>query len=388
MVTCSLRAKLTHAFALLRAYQHKIRILDAASPATPDPLQAAAQAPAAASGNCQQVSCQQCGHASMASHDVMSDTRLQSGQAHQHCMPLGKLLGAAGNSDAHPTRQDQSLGQPVDNAWARFPEREPVQQSQEPCRSQPDQTAPGQLTGDTRQQPFADLAVGMLACEHDSSVSHMSQLTAEEMARSVLRFDPSLGTDGAFYFASPAAAQLRNAALTEGPRADATATAGAGAGPHIHVHEACSSAPGCTVQPVMQQGRAAEHSKVASSTVGLANATAANASGKTEAACSGEQQALQEGGSEQAGAMQGQPLFPLQGGGQAGVLLRAAAAAAAGCSHELVLAAAGCASEDTAERYIRSLCIGQLAPDSRLALRPVACCTYWQIPLLFADTLG
>ena len=322
----------------------------------------------------------------------MSDTRLQSGQAHQHCMPLGKLLGGARDGDVHAARQDQSLDQPVDNVWARFPEREPVQQSQEPCRLPPDQTAPGQLTGDTRQQPFADLAVGMLACEHDSSVSHMSQLTAEEMARSVLRFDPSLGTDGAFYFASPAAAQLRNAALTEGPRADATATAAAAtaaaAGIHSHVHQACSSSPACTAQPVMQQGSAAEHSKVACSTVGPANTTAANASGNAEAACSGEQQALQEGGSEQTGTVQGQPLFPLQGGRQAGVLLRAAAAAAAGCSHELVLAAAGCASEDTAESYIRSLCIGQLAPGSRLALRPFACCTYWRIPLLFADTLG
>lgn len=217
------------------------------------------------------------------------------------------------------------------------------------CRSQVHLAASGKYA---RKEPFAELATQMLAWQRDDSGEQMSQQTAEESACKVLRFDPSLGADGAFYFVSPDATQQQTnmpADRQQKPQ-DANA-AGAGLG---QVQAASSPLPKDTAQPGMHRNEADE-SKLASPSGGPVQSVVALCNGESDAAYTAQQQSPQEGThAGQAGALQAQSLFPVEGGGQAGVLLRAAAAAAAGCSHELILAAAGKASPDadrtTAER--------------------------------------
>ncbi|KAL0051430.1 hypothetical protein WJX82_007360 [Trebouxia sp. C0006] len=252
----TLKAKLTHAFALLRAYQHKIRIMDAAGAAMPDPLRVPPQASAAEASTYQQASCQNCGHASVVLNAVPAVSRpcLHSDETQQQCKPQSLLLNGAQKCGANLARPGSAITA-----------ADGVQLNQS-SSSQVHLAVSGQYA---RKEPFAELATEMLAWQRDDSGDQMSQQTAEESACKVLRFDPSLGADGAFYFAS---------------------------------------------------------------------------------------------------VIQAQALFPVEGGGQAGVLLRAAAAAAAGFSHELVLAAAGKASPDadraTAERPACSPAAAAETPDA------------------------
>ena len=343
-MTCRLKAKLTHAFTLLRAYQHKIRIMDATGAAMPDPLRVPPQASAAEASTYQQASCQNCGHASVALNAVPAGSRpcLHSDKTQQQCKPQNLLLNEARKCGASFPRQNQP-GSAITAA-------DGVQLSQ--CsRPQAHLAASGQYA---RKEPFAELATEMLAWQHDDSGDQMSQQAAEESACKVLRFDPSLGADGAFYFVSPDATQQQSsipADRQQKPQDANAAAAGLG-----QVQAASSFLPKDTAQLGMPRIEA-DQSRLASPSGGPAQPADALCNGESDPVCTAQQQSLQEEGTHagQAGALQAQPLFPVEGGGQAGVPLRAAAAAAAGCSHELVLAAAGKASPDadraTAERY-------------------------------------
>ncbi len=343
-MACRLKAKLTHAFALLRAYQHKIRIMDATGAAMPDSLRAPHQASAAEASTCQQASCQNCGHASVVVNAVPAASRpcLHSDETQQQCKPQSLLLNETRKCGASFARQKQP-GSAITAA-------DGVQLNQS-SRPQVHLAASGQYA---RKEPFAELATEMLAWQRDDSGDQMSQQTAEEIACKVLRFDPTLGADGAFYFVSPDATQQQTnmpADRQQKPQ-DANA-AGAGLG---QVQAASSSLPKDTAQPGMHRDEA-DQSRLASPSGGPAQPAVALCNAESDPVCTAHLQSLQEEGTHagQAGTLQAQPLFPVEGGGQAGVLLRAAAAAAAGCSHELVLAAAGKASPDadraTAGRY-------------------------------------
>ncbi|KAL0031589.1 hypothetical protein WJX77_008620 [Trebouxia sp. C0004] len=345
----TLKAKLTHAFALLRAYQHKIRIMDAAGAAMPNPLQVASQASTAEASIYQQASCQNCGHASVVLNAVPAVNRLR-----QQCKPHSLLLNEARKCGAISARQNQP-GSAITAA-------DGVRMSQS-SKPQPHLAASGQYA---REEPFAELATEMLAWQHDDSGDQMSQQAAEESACKVLRFDPSLGSDGAFYFVSPDATQQQSnipADRQQNPQYANAADAGLG-----QVQAASSSLPKETAQPGMHRIEA-DQSRLASPTGGPAQPDVALCNEKSSTVCTAQQQSLQEGThAGQAGVLQAQPLFPVEGGGQAGVLLRAAAAAAAGCSHELVLAAAGKASPHadraTAERPACSSAAAAETPDA------------------------
>jgi len=343
LVACRLKAKLTHAFALLRAYQHKIRIMDAAGAAMPDTLRAPPQASAAEAGTYQQAGCQNCGHASvvLSSVPVVDRLRLHGDETQQQCKPQSLLLNEARKSGASFAMQ-QKPGSAVTAA-----DGDHLSQCSRP---QAHLAASGQYA---RKEPFAELATEMLAWQHDDSGDQMSQQTPEESACKVLRFDPSLGADGAFYFVSPDATQQQSnipAGRQQKPQDANAADAG-----QNQAQAASSSLLEDTAQPGMHRN-AADQSRLASPSGGLAQPVVALCNGESDPVCTAHQQSLQEEGAHagQASVIQAQPLFPVEGGGQAGVLLRAAAAAAAGCSHELVLAAAGKASPDadraTAER--------------------------------------
>lgn len=343
-MTCRLKAKLTHAFTLLRAYQHKIRIMDATGAAMPDPLQLPPQASTAEASTYQQVSCQNCGHASMDLNAVpaVNRPRLHGDETQQQCKPRSLLLNEARKCGASSARQNRP-GSAITAA-------DGVQLSQS-SRSQAHLAASGQYA---RKEPFAELATEMLAWQHDDSGDQTSQQTAEESACKVLRFDPSLGADGAFYFVSPDVTQQQSnipADRQQQPQDANAADAGLS-----QMQAASNSVPKDTAQLSMHRLEA-DQPRLASPTGGPAQPDVALCNGESDPVCTAQQQSLQEEGTHagQAGALQAQPLFPVEGGGQAGVLLRAAAAAAAGCSHELVLAAAGKASPNTdratADRY-------------------------------------
>lgn len=338
-MACRLKAKLTHAFALLRAYQHKIRIMDAAGAAMPDPLRVPPQASAAEASTYQQASCQNCGHASVVLNAVPAVSRpcLHSDETQQQCKPQSLLLNGAQKCGANLARPGSAITA-----------ADGVQLNQS-SRSQVHLAVSGQYA---RKEPFAELATEMLAWQRDDSGDQMSQQTAEESACKVLRFDPSLGADGAFYFVSPDATQQQSSVPADRQQKDANA---ADAGQN-QVQAAGSSWLKDTAQPGMHRDEA-DQSRLASPSGGPAQPAVALCNGESDPVCAVHQQSLQEEGAHtgQASVIQAQALFPVEGGGQAGVLLRAAAAAAAGCSHELVLAAAGKASPDadraTAERY-------------------------------------
>ncbi|KAL0026026.1 hypothetical protein WJX79_002254 [Trebouxia sp. C0005] len=162
----TLKAKLTHAFVLLRAYQHKIRIMNATGAAMPDPLHVPPQA------NC--------------------------GASFARQKQPGSAITAADG-----VQLNQSSGSQVHLA------------------------ASGQYA---RQEPFAELATEMRAWQHDDRGDQMSQQTAQESACKVLRFDPSLGADGAFYFVSPDATQQQSSISAERQQEPQDANAGLAAG--------------------------------------------------------------------------------------------------------------------------------------------------------------
>ena len=216
-----------------------------------------------------------------------------------------------------------------------------------------------------RQEPFAELASQVLAWQQDcSDMEGTADQAAAREACKVLRFDPTLGTDGAFYFLTsqsvhtqpspPGQREHHQAAATDLPSSHMQDAQG-----QQQHSDSVSEAPQQRMQPLnsksaqiaAQSGRSAEGAQPTGEKAAQASSDqtcrsdSRDAGAIMEEAGNAQVQLMQsnnaEAHCEQQAEVQAQPAFPVQGGGEAGVLLRAAAAAAAGCSHELVVAAAG-----------------------------------------------
>ena len=216
-----------------------------------------------------------------------------------------------------------------------------------------------------RQEPFAELASQMLAWQQDCSDSEgTAQQAAAREACKVLRFDPTLGTDGAFYFLTsqsvhtqpspPGQHEHHQAAATDSPSSHLQVAQG-----QQQHSDSISEVPDQrmqlptprSAQVAAQSGGSAEGAQatgekaVQASSDQTCHSDSRDAGANIEEAGAAQVQLMQSSTAEvpceQQAEVQAQPAFPVQGGGEAGVLLRAAAAAAAGCSHELVVAAAG-----------------------------------------------
>lgn len=231
-----------------------------------------------------------------------------------------------------------------------------------------------------RQKPLAELASEMLARQPDSAASQGTAQQAANCERcKILRFDPSLGTDGAFYFTASQSLDMQPpASQCELDQMAATSSSSCPQPADAMVqqqqqHQHSGSRPGspsrhmrlpepASLQAATQSGRhedgvhpyVAPGEKARQSSSDQA-AHAQSRAGITEVG-DAQVQPMQADDAKTVGeqqvAVQAQPQFPIQGGGEAGVLLRAAAAAAAGCSHELVVAAAGraCVEEELNSR--------------------------------------
>ena len=340
-----LKAKLTHAFALLRAYQHKVKHMGVAATSEPNLHSSNALDPKGT----QQLYCQPCGQnefltcsakaGRLAGHNVHTPSQLE---AHEM---LSVDRGCQHPADAGRHCQ-HNLG--------------PV-----PCTQQQHERVSGQASNESsrsavRQEPFAELASEVLAWQQGDA--GIEGTAAAQEACKVLRFDPALGTDGGFYFITSQSlcTQPRPAGQNEQDQV-------AAASPSSHQQAAIvpaqqqHSAPtdglpnqrlqlpaSESAQTAMQSGSEADGTQADVATgqkTGQAISDSGHGSVIMAEAGTAQLQLMQANaaedvGKQQAGA-QAQPAFPVQGGGEAGVLLRAAAAAAAGCSHELVVAAAG-----------------------------------------------
>lgn len=361
-MVCRLKAKLTHAFALLRAYQHKVKHMGTAAPVGPDLHSSNAvcfQRP-------QQLYCQRCGHtALLRSSDTAGMLDVTDGVTPSHRAPRVVLSADAGlQHPASTSTQDQ------------------LQSGHSQCADgghhQLASAQAGAMPG--RQEPFAELASEVLAWQLDSTASEGSaHQAADHEAWKVLRFDPSLGDDGAFYFISSQSVEMQPPAAQHehGQMAPASSSRHQPAHAMVQQEEQQQASgstlsqhmqpPGpATVQVAAQSGRQEKraHPDAASAENGWPSSSDQAAASRTKdgiemvaEAGTAQVQSVQENNaaavSEQQRGVQAQPQFPVQGGGEAGVLLRAAAAAAAGCSHELVVAAAGraCKEEDSDSRY-------------------------------------
>ncbi|KAL3142515.1 hypothetical protein ABBQ38_002837 [Trebouxia sp. C0009 RCD-2024] len=359
----TLKAKLTHAFALLRAYQHKVKHMGTAAPVGPDLHSSNAvcfQRP-------QQLYCQRCGHtALLRSSDTAGMLDVTDGVTPSHRAPRVVLSADAGlQHPASTSTQDQ------------------LQSGHSQCADgghhQLASAQAGAMPG--RQEPFAELASEVLAWQLDSTASEGSaHQAADHEAWKVLRFDPSLGDDGAFYFISSQSVEMQPPAAQHehGQMAPASSSRHQPAHAMVQQEEQQQASgstlsqhmqpPGpATVQVAAQSGRQEKraHPDAASAENGWPSSSDQAAASRTKdgiemvaEAGTAQVQSVQENNaaavSEQQRGVQAQPQFPVQGGGEAGVLLRAAAAAAAGCSHELVVAAAGraCKEEDSDSRPI------------------------------------
>lgn len=238
---------------------------------------------------------------------------------------------------------------------------------------------------------FADLAAQTLALQHSDGAEAASLSPGDPNDGNVLRFDPALGPDGGFYFVSWDSSQSPQ----EHPHAKIPAQdvrqVDHGHQVQWERHSQCTAVEsGCEEQHTLQDGFASSIQQVhQTDTTGVSNHTheAASAVGQTRAMptqsivapapTDAAKLALHADSAEskcQSGALSAVAAsttpapagfaaaavqaavaaptasvpFPVQGGGEAGMLLRAAAAAASGCSHQLVLAAAGrCDTETT-----------------------------------------
>ena len=216
-----------------------------------------------------------------------------------------------------------------------------------PAESQPHQAVPLQKA---TVQAFADLAAQTAAWQQDDPSSDGTPAPSAANGQKVLRFDPSLGSDGGFYFVSWRALQDSEAAnQTRQPATQASQAE----------HDPQGQAVHC--QPPVQLGQTEGAHASGMHAQDSASVDSSNADGHMH------QPASQETGhsaadaakdcihaaSGQAGDRQGHgaaaATFPIHGGGEAGRLLRAAAAAASGCSHDLVVAAAGPCDRDKAK---------------------------------------
>ncbi|KAL3152315.1 hypothetical protein ABBQ32_001384 [Trebouxia sp. C0010 RCD-2024] len=366
----TLKAKLTHAFALLRAYQHKVKHVGTAAPVGPDLHSSntiCIQRP-------QQLYCQRCGHtALLRSGDTAGMLNVNDGVTSSHLAPRVVL-----SADAE-LQHSASTGS-HDQLQSRHSQCTDGAQPAHQLASAQAGAIPG------RQEPFAELASEVLAWQLDSTASEgKAQKAADHEACKVLHFDPSLGTDGAFYFITSQSGDMQPPAQREhGQMAPASSSRPQPANAMVQQEEqqqpsgSIASLPNqhmqlpgpASVQVAAQSGRQQEgaHSVAASAEKGRPSSSDQFVNSQTRVgittvaeAGNAQVQYVQENGaaavSEQQFEVQAQPQFPVQGGGEAGVLLRAAAAAAAGCSHELVVAAAGraCKEEDSDSRPISHL---------------------------------
>ncbi len=218
------------------------------------------------------------------------------------------------------------------------PRKDQAQQGQARSAAMASQAAEGQVA---RQQACGDVATETLVWHRDDTFDEASQQTAEQMASKVLRFDPSLGADGAFYFVSPDSAQPSMVCTDHQHTSNAVASDSA----HSQLKVAASVSQNSQAQPMIQQSSKSGQLQTASDTACQVKASTEDPGQGMGGNAAAQPMQHDSTGAEQSSAP-AQPAFPVQGGGQAGILLRAAAAAAAGCSHELVLAAAGRASPD------------------------------------------
>ena len=198
--------------------------------------------------------------------------------------------------------------------------------------------------------------------QDDSGLEGTAQQAAAQEACKVLRFDPTLGTDGAFYFITSQSlgAQPPPAGQSKQDHVAADSCSSHQQAANVLAQQQHSGSTDAlpnqrlqlpapeSAQTAAQSGSEADGSTQADVATGkkAAQASSDSRDGISTMAEAGTAQAqlmrasAEENGEQQA-EVQVQPAFPVQGGGEAGVLLRAAAAAAAGCSHELVVAAAG-----------------------------------------------
>lgn len=352
-----LKAKLTHAFALLRAYQHKVKHLTAA------PTESAVHSQHDWQLNKpQQSHCHHCRRPALLNH---SDT---SGKLAMHD---GQLTSHLQNPALPPNKADSSSHLSSDSSSHCHHQRASVYnehsdgpgQAYDPLH---DHRLHASDVSAARQEPFAQLANEVMAWQQGDTASEAARRAAAQEACKVLRFDPSLGTDGAFYFLTsdslglqtpPASEQQQSPFLADAMQRHQKAASamaqhqhsGAIEGATTHQLQLPVPASKLTAEAVQSdRPEGNEQSLVGSSKANSSQPVCAvpnSGSASLTQAGQTEAQPLHGDGSdvteEQQAAPQAQLQFPVQGGGEAGVLLRAAAAAAAGCSHELVIAAAG-----------------------------------------------
>lgn len=235
--------------------------------------------------------------------------------------------------------------------------------TQQTCEHLNARTSHASATAAGRQEPFAELASQELAWQQDNSgMEGTAQLAAAQDACKVLRFDPSLGADGAFYFITSQTLGMQPPATGQSEQCQVAADSSSSHQQAADVsaqQQQSGSTDGLPSQRL--QLSASEPAQTSAQSGSEVDGTQADvATGRQAAQASSDSrdggaimaeagtaqvQLMQATGAEDVGKQQAevqtQPAFPVQGGGEAGVLLRAAAAAAAGCSHELVVAAAG-----------------------------------------------
>ena len=188
--------------------------------------------------------------------------------------------------------------------------------------------------------PFTDLAAALFAwqMQHEGHGA-LQQAAAPVLRGKVLQFDPSLGQCGAFVFVDAQPGQPNAAGRVP------VAAAGATHSPLETSGRAQDAAPGPeaghvpSALPALAESQEAcspEAASIADATVPAALSTAPSSPPAHQQPADGRQRA--------AAAIVAAGL-PLRGAGPGGIVLRAAAAASAGCTHEDVRAAALMPSE-------------------------------------------
>lgn len=372
---CRLKAKLTHAFTLLRTYQHKVQALESANPATllhaahPAAAQEQHQPAAESSGRYrQEVADVQpniwSGAAAAADNAGKSHKQHHSHSQHIHVSP---------HKHGKHRRRQCSTKQYDSGADVQCEQHHMSQQQSTPLLSHMRPAVTQQGTA-----AFADLAAQTLAWQQGEAAA--ASLSDNLDASKVLRFDPMQGPDGGFYFESwdsshSSAKQSQvdqDAQLAPGLQHEQQQHSLAFAGlasedKHQvlqaqtkvltggHHPEASPSHANQVTQALTQTVSGHMSRDVASAQMpAVSQIRTQEQSGSSSVAGSAAMVKAAEHVAAAASSVTAAAAaaFPIQGGGEAGVLLRAAAAAASGCSHELVMAAAGrCDSEPVRYTY-------------------------------------
>lgn len=296
----------------------------------------------------QQLCCQHCGH------NVLLSSSVKAGRLdlHDGHTPSQVMLSA-----------NRGCQHPADTARHDLHGSGSMPCTHEQASAQASHTS---VSNPGRQEPFAELASQVLAWQqNDSDMEGTAQQAAAREACKVLRFDPTLGTDGAFYFLTSQAVHTQpsppgqcehHQAAADSPSNHMQDANAQGQQQHSDSisqvpHQRMQLLTPKSVQVTGQSARLAEGAQATGEKAAQASSDQTCHSGSRDGGANMEEagnaqvQLMQpnatEAHPEQQAELQPQPAFPVQGGGEAGVLLRAAAAAAAGCSHELVVAAAG-----------------------------------------------